>query len=60
MDCEEPLYAAVKEVSKYKLHSEGVQHVREDRGGTEPASECIFFYEKANNMCELGIGFLGI
>jgi hypothetical protein len=35
-----------KEVSKYKLHLEGVEEVRWDRGGTEPAGEYTFFCGK--------------
>jgi hypothetical protein len=37
-----------KEISKYKLDLEGVQEVRWDRGGTEPACEYTFFYGKGN------------
>jgi hypothetical protein len=38
----------VKEISKYKLDFVGVQEVRWDRGGTEPAGEYICFYGKGN------------
>jgi hypothetical protein len=31
------------EISEYKLYLVGVQHVRWDRGGTEPAGEYTFF-----------------
>jgi hypothetical protein len=37
-----------KEISKYKLDLVGVQEVRWDRGGTEPAEEYTFFYAKGN------------
>jgi hypothetical protein len=35
----------------------GVQEVRWDRGGTEPAGEFTFFYRKGNENHELGTGF---
>jgi hypothetical protein len=34
----------------------GVQDVRWDGGGTEPAGEYIFFYGKGNENHELGTG----
>jgi hypothetical protein len=34
----------VKGLSKYKLELVGVQEVRWNEGGTEPAGEYIFFY----------------
>jgi hypothetical protein len=46
-----------KEISKYKLDLLGVQEVRWDRGGIEPASEYTFFYGKRNENHELSIGF---
>jgi hypothetical protein len=42
------------EISKYKLDLMGVQEVRWNRGGTEPAGEYIFLYEKGNGNHELG------
>jgi hypothetical protein len=36
----------------------GVQEVRWDRRGTEPAGECTFFYGKGNENLELDTGFL--
>jgi hypothetical protein len=36
----------------------GVQEVRWDRGGTEPAGEYIFFYGKGNENHELGTFFV--
>jgi hypothetical protein len=39
------LMTVAKELSKYKLYLVGVE-VRWDRGGTEPAGEYTFFYEK--------------
>jgi uncharacterized protein YeeX (DUF496 family) len=46
-----------KEISKYKLDLVGVQEVRWDSGGTEPAGEYAFFYGKRNENHELGTGF---
>jgi hypothetical protein len=47
-------------VSKYELYLVGVQEVRWDRGGTEPAEEYTFSYGKGNENHELGKGFLYI
>jgi hypothetical protein len=38
----------------------GVQEVRWDGGGTEPASKYTFFYRKGNDKHELGKFFLHI
>jgi hypothetical protein len=38
------LRAIVKEISKYNLDLVGVQEVRWDGGGTEPAGAYTFFY----------------
>jgi hypothetical protein len=46
-----------EEISKYKLDLVGVQEVRWDRGGTEPAGQYIFFYWKRNQNHKLGMGF---
>ncbi|PNF17141.1 hypothetical protein B7P43_G09073, partial [Cryptotermes secundus] len=48
------LRAVAEEISKYKLHLAGVQEVRWDGGGTEPAGEYTFFYVKGNENHELG------
>jgi hypothetical protein len=48
----------VVEISKYNLDSVEVQEVRWDRGGTEPAGECMYFYGKGNENHELCTGFL--
>jgi hypothetical protein len=40
------LMKVAKETSKYKLDLVGVQEVRWDGGGTEPAGEYTFFYGK--------------
>jgi hypothetical protein len=40
------LMTVSRELSKYKLDLVGVQEVRWEGGGTEPAGEYTFFYEK--------------
>jgi hypothetical protein len=48
------------ELSRYKLDLAGVQEVRWEGGGTEPAGEYTFMYGKGNENHELGTGFLYI
>jgi hypothetical protein len=48
------LRAVAEEISKYKLDSVGVQEVRWDTGGTEPAGNYTIFYGKGNENHELG------
>jgi exonuclease III len=48
------LRAVAEEISKYKLDLVGVQEVRWDGGGTEPAGEYTFFYGKGSENHELG------
>jgi hypothetical protein len=47
------LRAVAEEISKYKLDLVGVQEIRWDGGGTEPAGDCTFFYGKVNENHEL-------
>jgi hypothetical protein len=48
-------------VSNYKLDLVGVQKVRWEGGGTEPAGEYTFYYRKGNENHELrDTGFLCI
>jgi hypothetical protein len=51
------LRALAEEISKYKLDLVGVQEVRWDGGGTEPAGEYTCFYGKGNEKHELDRSF---
>jgi hypothetical protein len=42
-----------RELARYKLDLVGVQEVRWEGGGTEPAGEYTFFYGKGNENHEL-------
>jgi hypothetical protein len=43
------LMTVAKEISKYKLHLVGVQEVRWERGGTEPAGEYTVLWKGHEN-----------
>jgi hypothetical protein len=60
MDIRFRLWNVRRKLLKYKLDLVGVQDVRWEGGGTEPAGECTFFYGKGNENHELGTGFLCI
>jgi hypothetical protein len=47
-----------KELSKYKLDLVGMQEVRWEGGGTEPAGEITFCNGNGNEYYALGTGFL--
>jgi hypothetical protein len=47
------LVTVSKELSKYRLDLVGVQEVRWEGGGTEPAGKFTFFYRKGNENLEL-------
>jgi hypothetical protein len=48
--------AVSRELAKYKLHLVGVQEVRWDKDGTEPADNHTFFYGNRNADHHLEIG----
>jgi hypothetical protein len=47
------LRTVAEEVSKYKVDLVGVQEVRWDRGGTEPAGQYTFFYGKGEEKVQV-------
>jgi len=44
------LSAAARELARYKLDLVGVQEVRWDKGDTERAGDCNFFYGRGNEI----------
>jgi hypothetical protein len=48
------LRAVAEEISNYKSNLVGIQEVKLDGGGTEPAGEYTFFYGKGNENHEWG------
>jgi hypothetical protein len=50
------LMTVLRELSKYNLDVVGVQEVRWESSGTEPAGEYTFFYRKGNENRELDTG----
>jgi hypothetical protein len=51
------LRTVAEEISKYKLDLVEIREIRWDRGGTEAAGECMYFYGEGNENHELGTGF---
>jgi hypothetical protein len=51
------LMTVASEISKYKFDLVGVQAVRWEGGGTEPAGEYTIYSGKGNENHELGTGF---
>jgi hypothetical protein len=52
------LKTVAKELGKYKLDLVRAQEVRWEKGGTERAEDCTFFYGQGNGDHQLGRGFL--
>ena len=48
------LKAAARELARYKLDVVGLQEVRWDKGGAVRAKDYNFFYEKGNEIHQLG------
>jgi hypothetical protein len=51
------LITVLRELARYNLVLVGVQEVRWEGGGTEPAADYTFFYGKENENHELGTEF---
>jgi hypothetical protein len=51
------LMTVSRELARYKFDLVGVEVVRWEGGGTEPAGEYTFFYGKGNEYHESGTGF---
>jgi exonuclease III len=51
------LMTVSRDLTRYKLDLVGVQEVRWDGSGTEPAGEYTFIYGKGNENHELGTVF---
>jgi hypothetical protein len=50
------LKTVARELGKYKLDLVGVLGLRWEKGGTERAEDCTFFYGQGNGDHQLGTG----
>jgi hypothetical protein len=53
------LKRVASELGKNKLDLVGVQEIRWEKGGTERAEDCTFFYEQGKGDHQLGTRFFG-
>jgi exonuclease III len=54
------LKTVARQLGRCKLDLVGVQEVRWEKGGTQRAEDCTFFYGQGNGDHQLGTGFLAL